>query len=373
MMTKDRFNTVSLGNTLNGAEDSNVIGELSKAFRISKKKASILVNKKKQTVKKEVDWNTAEAFRRKLTQAGLAADVELVFTRKLFLDSLTDRSQIKTQEPLDSRHTYEIDLPKISPALFTLPGHTTIKSSGGVAAFRVNNRNPSISYAGCLLITLFALLVTQYHLYLVTNQTLSTNVALITNIFCFMVIVLALPSIISIRRVIQFTANGYGDQDDLVCVEKLIMNPMRREYDFYNENGKKVAFVSQSRFRVKHMSCHTPDGEMLFKLKTYGALQRANATASPNAKSPLSIEGLKIFLRNTSIKIKDKIDKDNIHDKIIDRDITPNMVVAGKNNRPIAFLYRKKKAYIEIANSSSDQQSLPCVLMFAVLGFNAGS
>ena len=372
-MIEDRFNIVSLGMCAKGANESKVITHLSKIFKINKRKAEKLLSRKKKVIKKGLDWAAATAYKNKLIKAGLVAEIDVVMSRELFIKSLVRNSDPTPKDALSTRHVWEIDIKKISPALFSWPSSTAIKSSNKTTLFNVSNLNPSLSHFSCLLITALLMFIAYYCFWKLSGQLLLGRTTTVISVVLTPLIAVFLPSVFSIRRLMRVTPDGGDVSNGTICVEKLNINPLERKYIFCNQQGNILAYVTQSRFRVGKLNCYSPGGELMFKSSHYLNFQGTGDFYRHYFNLLFSGELFREILKKFSPGTMKKQTIECFHSQILNREITPNLLISNASDRPIALLYKKKQAYIEVASRHLGDDSQFCLLLFSLLGFNAGS
>lgn len=81
-----KCNVILNGTVLEGFNYQTVVEQLSKLFKVDQHKAACLLDRKKHLVKKEIDRETAEKYKRAFLLIGASCDLEMVQSVKLDID-----------------------------------------------------------------------------------------------------------------------------------------------------------------------------------------------------------------------------------------------------------------------------------------------
>lgn len=274
-MKTEEYNLVCKGELEPGFEQSAVVEQAAKLFKIDETKALKILDKKPQTLAKKLTWSKAVKYQQALKNIGLRTFLDTVLDPEIFRESLLSTShQGATDHPATNKQEKDVTCAEIELQLLKLEtsqlvpnifarAHTgTLVDKNKEPMFLLESYNNIINQKFLLLLSIPVAFVVQNYFGMLLIGTFSGSTVTPLLILLFFLIILFLPKTMMPRRI--FTLRQTKDDSFyLLCAEKSSLNPIIDTYDIYSSDNDFLAAVTYSRLR-NTIECRDKNNAVLF-------------------------------------------------------------------------------------------------------------
>lgn len=383
-MKDEAYNLLSKGELLPGFEQSAVILQLAKLFKVDESKARQILDKQSRVILKQAGWEQAIKYCRVLRDAGLVVYMHVVLDAEIFRESLVPvtlknseiqnngiaqsvmHSGINNKVDIDTDYalqTLSVDISSLVPSMFAKAHTEALVDNEEKARYSLQSWNPWFNPKFLLLISMFVALVIQKYFGLLLVQATGSTLVTPFLILLFFIIILFLPKFMSLNRVFTLRSTD-NDNTRLLCTQLLTISPFSESYHIYNRDNDILAKVKLNKLK-NLLECWDNEGSLLYSSNEEHYVDDVTKDVAAEIRDQLFDFSVLTYLKILSQhlrKLKAWYNKENTEYKRNDA-----FVIRDNSKNKIAYFSREKISVLEFPFTSVNESNNDVLLVFLLI------
>lgn len=365
-MYSERYQLVSKGQLLDGANHEKFKTAVGSRFRLDDKAIDRLVRGRPVSIKSDLDWNQVLRYREFFKSAGLDVQVRVVMGAEAFESALRTVADAAEYVAPDTtiRSQMLCDIRPLKSIIFSRVPFLNVFDESGDNHFILRSNPFKIGWVLMLAAVLFSsLTISNYTAQLLTYdfgfRTASTVISIIVLFACIPLLAVVLQPL----GIMRFRPSG-SQTENFACVELGDIGLRKRHYAIYGD-GSDSYHVTKNRYGSAEVRCYNDKGRLVYSVTTRYAPDDESSSAVYDVASELGdlfdtyfldyIRGLINYFQNLS------------NDPVID-DSTRFAYIYDENNKRVADIYLSSHIVVEFDETELDSRQRLFVLAMIAVG-----
>jgi len=351
-MITEKYNLITKGELLEGFTREVVAPGLALLFKVDEQLISRIFSNKAQVIVKNITWEQALRYQKKLKSIGLIIYLDVILKAELFRDSLipvAEHDNVDSSK-IPSLQFMIFDNKKLNPIIAYPPQTETIYNIKEIPQFKLQSFNHKINFKFILILSLIASLLIQKYFTMIIVWYFSGPLVTAISIVLFFLVTLLLPKIMIPNRIFTLRESKH-DKPCLLCIQNSSYNLFIDSYKIYSPEGDYLATINHNKLK-SYYQCIDEQGHVLFTSSEEHNIDDFTKGVTKDLRDELFdfsilayINSVSVYYKKFKAWIKQQPHEYSREDAYFIRD---------KNQKKTAYFYRGKNSAIELPENNSD-------------------